>query len=129
MHLAQPIYVAQIPPVQAQQHFESNLLDIETFGIVADTQPPDGSFLSEPTSASSAPANHSMDSQSTQSTSLYRMTIRTKAGIFKPHYTITSLLSVLVVSNESKGFKFAIIHPHWLATLREELNALHAYNT
>lgn len=61
------------------------------------------------------------------------MTTWIKSGIFKTHYVadiITiGLLYTLVVSTEPKGFKSAAKHLHWLAAMREELNALHANNS
>ena len=64
------------------------------------------------------------------------MVTRAKAGIYKPRhfadittYRPSSLLHALLNTSEPKGFKFATKHPGWLATMNDELTALHSNKT
>lgn len=73
----------------------------------------------------------SMVQHQTQST--HPMQTRSRSGIFKPRHiadvAISPLFQALQASTVPKGFKSAVKHPHWVAAMDEEMDALRANST
>lgn len=80
-------------------------------------------------------ASFTGSSLATSRGSFHPMVTRAKAGIFKSRHLAflnthsTCLLHALLTHSKPKGFKFATKNPAWLATMDEDVIALHSNHT